>query len=306
MNPLDQKYRDFGAFNIGASLPAIIAADIVGEIVGYGASVSQSEFPLGAHVFGQPAQREAQGLQQYTIVDSRHAAPVPSGISDDEAAVFPVNAVTSCLALFSPCGFGWPFPGTEEARDFDYKSLSMAVVGAGSNCGKIAVQFASLAGVGTIIAVASLSGEAELKGYGATHVIDRKAVDIEAQVRGIVGDELLFVYDGFGAGHTLSVSLLSNKKKGTFVHVLSGKVDEAVIAKKAAGYEDKPNLVGYSPMWPEFARHYWRAFPKWLESGKIKAMGFEIIQGLDAEKINGVLDEYKNGGGERYHVHVQG
>jgi NADPH2:quinone reductase len=45
--------------------------------------------------------------------------------------------------------------------------------------------------------VASFSGEAELTSYGATHVIARQAPDIEAQVREIVGDELVYMYDTF-------------------------------------------------------------------------------------------------------------
>jgi NADPH2:quinone reductase len=218
-----------------------------------------------------------------------------------------MNGVTSGLALFSPCGFDWPFPGTEKASDFDYKSLKMAVVGAGTNCGKIAVQFAALAGVETIIAIASLEGEGELMGFGATHVVDRRAKDVEAQVRGIVGDELLFVYDAFNRGtdHSLGVSLLSNSAKGTFVHVLSGTINEEVLERKEMGYENKPNLNGSSAAWPEFARHYWKEFPRWLADRRVKGLRHKVVWGLDAERINEVLDGYRGGNGERYHVHMK-
>jgi NADPH:quinone reductase-like Zn-dependent oxidoreductase len=52
-----------------------------------------------------------------------------------------------------------------------------------------------LAGVGTIVTTASLSGKTELKGYSATHVIARQAGNVEQQVRAIVSDKLMYVLD---------------------------------------------------------------------------------------------------------------
>lgn len=69
------------------------------------------------------------------------------------------------------------------------------IVGGGTTVGRIATQFAGLAGVGTIVTTASLSGEAELKIYGATHVIARQTPDVEEQVRSIVGDDLVYILD---------------------------------------------------------------------------------------------------------------
>jgi NADPH2:quinone reductase len=95
------------------------------------------------------------GLQEYTIINGLYTAAVPSSISDDEAALYPINAVTSAMSLFSSAGFGWPFPGTPEAASFDYTSQKVVIIGGGTNTGKLAIQFARLAGIGTIIAIAS-------------------------------------------------------------------------------------------------------------------------------------------------------
>jgi NADPH:quinone reductase len=303
--PLDQKLRDLNIFNIGSRLPAIISGDLVGTVVKNG---PKAAFPIGAHVFSQTLFDDPKdgGLQEYAIINGNYTGIVPSGISDEEAALYPINAVTTALTLFSAAGFDLPFPGTPEAASFDFASQKVVIVGGGSNIGKLATQFAKLAGIGTIITIASLSGAEILKSFGATHVIARQDSDIEEQVRAIVGDELLYVYDAIsmGEGHNLGVSLLSNSKKGMFVSNLQGKASEAVLAKKREGIEEK-FIRGFSHSIPEFGQLFWKEFPTWLEAGQIKPLKFKVIEGLDADSVNHALDEYGEGrSGERYHVHL--
>ena len=60
----------------------------------------------------------------------------------------------------------------------NYSQETTLIIGAGSSCGKYAVQICALAGFGTIIATASLGkNESALRSYGATHVIDRHTAD---------------------------------------------------------------------------------------------------------------------------------
>jgi NADPH:quinone reductase len=300
VNPVDQKHRDLNVVNI--ALPAVIGADLVGTVVKNGPNTSS--FPVGSHVLSQSISFSAAGLQEYAIIDARYAAIVPAGISDEDAAVFPINGFTSTLSLFHPeKGLGIPFPGTPESKTFDYKSQKLVIIGGGTNCGKLAIQLARIAGIGTVITTASFCGEAELKGYGATHVIDRQASNIEEQVRSIVGDDLVYVYDTFHIeDHSLAVSLLSNSKKGSYAHLIYGKPSDAVAAQKKAGYEAK-HIMGASAATPDLAILFWKQFPKWLQSGEIKPLKYSIIEGLNAEKVNVALDGYKDlASGKRYHV----
>jgi len=301
VGPLDQKLRDRGALNIGQRLPAVIAFDLVGVVTKNGPNTET--FPIGSHVFSQAI--VAGGLQTYTLVDARFAALVPKGCSDTDVALFPINGITSALSLFSSMGFGIPFPGTPESKNFDYKSKTLLIIGGGTSCGKLATQMAKITGIGTIIATASLTSEEELKSYGATHVIDRRAPDVEAQIRVLIGDDLLYLYDTFTVGDlSFDVSLLSNTKKGTLVHLLPGKVeDEIVTPQKKAGYEKK-QMHGSSQADTNVGGLFWRQFPKWLESGEIKILKYQVVEGLDAEKINAVLDGYRDGKGYRWHVRM--
>ena len=135
-------------------------------------------------------------------------------MKDEDAASWPINAVTIGMAVFSKGGSGCAFPGTGE---HDLKGEKLVVVGSGTTVGRLALQFARLAGVGTIVTTASLSGEEELKVHGATHAVARQVKDVEEQVRAIVGDDLVYVLDCTpGGNHNLAVSFLSTSKKGMF------------------------------------------------------------------------------------------
>lgn len=155
-----------------------------------------------------------------------------------------------------------------------------------------------------IITTASLSNEEELKSYGATHVLDRKASDLGAQIHALVGDDLIYLYDTFNRGdHSFNVSLLSSSKQGTLAHLCPGKVDEAVAAQKKAGYEER-QMNGSSENHPELAVLFWKVFPEWVEKGEIKVLPYKVIEGLDAEKANAVLDGYRDGKATKWHVRL--
>lgn len=136
MNPLDQKLRDYNLLNVGANLPIVLGGDIVGIVVKSGTNTS--EFPIGTHVFSRCADIGDGSLQEYSLVDARYTARVPEAMSDEDAAVFPINGVTAAVSLFEPSrGLGIPFPGTAESKTFDYKSQTLVVVGGGTNLWEI-------------------------------------------------------------------------------------------------------------------------------------------------------------------------
>ncbi len=312
--PFDEKLRDIGLYNIGAELPAVISLDVVGTVVKHGPNTDATSFPISSHVFSQglfgPGHWKYGGLQQYTLIDSRFAAVVPSALSDTDAALFPVNSVTSFIGLFDDSGLGIPFPSTSKAAGFDYKAQTVLIIGGATNCGKLAIQLARNVGIGRIIAIASGAREAELKKYGATHVIDRhlSESEVKKQVQDLVGDDLIYVYDTITRDdHSFGASLLSNSKKGILAHLLHGekKIREEVVESKKGGFEEK-QVFGAAAMHPELGTLFWKVYPEWIQSGKVEVLKYRIIEGLDLDKVNGALDEYRDGtaSGERWHVRV--
>ena len=84
---------------------------------------------------------------------------------------------------------------------------------------------------------------------------------------------------------------------------MSGLEDKSAVGKKAAGYESK-QVIGASSAHPEFAGRFWKQLPVWLESEEIKKLRYEVIEGLDAEKVNGAMDGFADWKApRRWHVH---
>jgi NADPH:quinone reductase len=299
INPHDQKARDLGLF-ISNLLPAVLTNDVAGTVVALGPGVTK--YQIGdrvlSHAGFEGANWNQTGLQEYAINDIGAGFKIPEGVTSEEAATLPTNIIAPLFGLFSSSkGVGIPAPWSEEAKSFDYAGTSVLILGGGSNCGKFAVQLAKLAGIGKIIAVGG--PEDELKGYGATHILDRHGgndVVLEG-IRAIVGDDLEYAFDAINppTGQILGVNALSSTKKGKLARLLpTGPLDESKITAKKAGYE-LINVFGISQVLPELAYPFWERVPEFLSSGKIKPLNFVLKEGLTAEHANEVLDGYRDG-----------
>ncbi|KAH8123736.1 NADPH2:quinone reductase [Trichoderma asperellum] len=308
LNPHDQLVRDVGFF-IGKNVPAPIGIDIVGTVHAVGKDVDN--FKVGDLVFGNgdPFDGDYMATQEYALMDIDFLGHVPSSITQDEAATLPLNALTMYIALFDASTHGFPSPLTPTGKSFDYKNTPLVILGGGSNCGKFAIQLAKWAGFGTIIAIAGKTKADYLVELGATHIIDRTLSDdkIESEVRNIVGDNLLHVCTAVLAkDQTLGARLLSNSKKGTLVTVTKGTVDETKLGEKKAGYEVRGFLCRpHAEDKRELATLFWKAFPGLIEKGILRPTPYEVVKGLDENKINEILDAYgQSKGPTRPNIHI--
>lgn len=292
----------------------VIGNDIAGIVDTIGPNTTTDLEP-GDHVFGQTnylkRSSDQSGLQDFCILDAYTTAKIPKGFTDDDGASMICNLVAPFWAIFGNGGLDLPFPFPDNPQgskdSFDFSKQSIVVIGAGSNCGKYGVQSCALAGFGTIIATANKSkNEAELRSYGATHVIDRHSPDAEQQIRAIVGDDLLYAFDAVNLDHTFGVSVLSNTKKGTLATIVPGKVEHPdEIGEKKAGYDDK-FVQGQSHNQPALGAKLWNWLPVWMKEEKMKATKWQVLEGLDVGKINEVLDSYRDvrQPETRFHVHL--
>lgn len=273
---------------------------------------SATDFTIGEHIFAQSrlplnqVLNDFNGLQQYALVDIKYAARVAdTGLSDDEAATIPVNVATGFVVFFAESGFGLPLP--DSGVDFDYASQKLVVIGAATNCGRYAIQFAKWLGFGVIVAVAGLRTAEELRELGATHVVDRHADDVLRQVRDIVGDELVYALDAFNFGpkQELGVAVLSDSRRGTLATLAPavGELDRAKIGEKRAGYERRFIRGSCANHSDDFTKLFWERITGWLKAGVIRPSRFRVIDGLDADEINAALDEYRDMTGMKVQVH---
>lgn len=297
LNGHDQKVRDLGIFLARIGTPAILANDVVGKVTKTGEDVTSLH--EGDRVVFQAdfAQGTLQnGLQEYAVADARFTAKVPESISNDEAATLPTNIIATLVALFHDLPI--PAPWTSEAKQFDYRSATLLIVGGGSIAGRYAVQLARLAGIGRIVVVGG--SEDELRRYGATHVLDRHATPdvLVKRIGDLVGDDLIYAYDpvNFPEGQLVALNALSSHSKGYLARLLPMPVDESKVIGKKAGFEIK-NTLGISSERASLCEEFWTRLPGYLEQKQIVPIqsGYETLHGLDAEKVNGLLNAFRDG-----------
>ncbi|KAI9709940.1 MAG: hypothetical protein M1820_003018 [Bogoriella megaspora] len=311
LNPHDSKGKEFGLFTSDYLPAAVLASDLAGTVVSVGPSVTK--YRPGDKIFGQSnfiggKISDQAGLQEYAILNTIASAPIPQGFSFDAAGTLPVNTVASFVALFLPENLGLtpPFPGQQ--KEGQYKNEAILIIGGGSWTGKYGIQFARMAGFGKIITVAGIKGDSEkkLRELGATHVIDRHKSEgeIEKEVRELVGDELVYVYDPINEppdtgtfekpAWDLGMRCLSRTKFGRLTTLIPGPVDEGIGKEKKGGYQ-KTFTSGMSHKYPDLMIPFWEHLPGWLENGVVQPGDFEVVEGLDAEKVDGYLDGYRDG-----------
>lgn len=312
MLPHDTYGRDWGLF-IGEKLPYILGSNLAGTVVKTGEGVSG--FQTGDSIFGlsslfSPTPDQA-GLQEYAILDTDAVAKTPAGFTHDQVATLPVNIGTSWIALFGETGIGFPAPFSNEAKTFDYKSQTLVVLGAGASNGKFAVQFAALAGIGKIIAIAGPGSKDELLAMGATHFVDRhlSVEDLAKEVHSITGaDGVTHMYHCHGHDYILDAALLPANKPSSLqsVHPIvepeargeGAKLTSARPLCKAVFVE--ASNEGLAP----YKEQFWAQVPKWLEEGKLRPGKYRVIEGLEeVEEINRTLDGYHEGMGTQAVVH---
>lgn len=311
LNPHDQKGRDFGLFTQNR-LPAVLGNDVVGNVTQLGPDVQG--ISVGDRIVTQGFIKRDGGdssqsaLQEYAVADVSALAKIPESLSDDEAATLPTNIIAPVVGLFHNLQIPAPWIDGARAKAFDYASTTVLIIGGGTNNGRFAVQLAKLAGIGKIVAVGG--SEAELQGFGATHVLDRHGGHdaILARIKAVVGDDLLYALDTVNppADQHLGVNALSDSRKGLLARLVpTGPIDAAkVTGAKKAGYEVL-NVFGSSQGNPALCDPFWARLTGYLSSGDIKPLGYVTKQGLDAAAVNELLDTYRDSGRVvKTHLHI--
>lgn len=332
LNPHDAKARSLGLFVVPPwsprpAFPAVIGNDVVGRIVRVGDKVTRS-LKVGDMVVAHADLRHLDialetssqhGLQEYAVADPEFLAKVPAGLVEgvDAVATVPTNAIAALFGLFASLpgesgvgGLGIPAPWMRDVSveweqkisNFDYKATTVLIVGGGSNCGRWAVQLLKLAGIGKIVVVGG--SEQELKGLGATAVIDRHGdvEDVLGRVTQAADEDLVYAFDCVNppSGQVLAARALSTKARGRLARLVrSPHLDLAGLTSNEAGF-DVVNVLGSSQFNPDIAAPFWERLETWMADGSLHATPYERVSIREdwsdaAEKVNELLDRYDRG-----------
>ncbi|KAK4900821.1 hypothetical protein LTR27_002002 [Elasticomyces elasticus] len=298
--PHDAYGRDWGLF-IGEKLPFVLAGSVAGTVEELGPGLTS--FQVGDRVFGTsnidyPTPDQA-GLQEYAVLQTDSIALTPKGFSDEQVATLGINVPTAAVALFTGFGFNFPPPWKGDFESFDFSSLTIVVLGAGTNIAKLFIRLATkLLGIGKIIAVASLSNADELKEAGAAHVIDRHSSEesVIAQVHSAAGGvgNVTHLIDCVTWEHHLATKIMACNAASKLVTLQP--VDEDKVREQRPLC--KPVLVENLNINLGKPESFWKELPKWLSSGVVRPTAFKTLNGLEnLDEINRQLDEYAAGKG---------
>ncbi|MEU7892444.1 NAD(P)-dependent alcohol dehydrogenase [Nonomuraea sp. NPDC049152] len=145
------------AFGLRRPRQTILGRDIAGTVELAGANVTGLQ--VGDEVFGEMSQR---GFAEYVAAPEPHLAPIPAGVTFEQAATLPVAAATALQAL----RLGQVEPGR-----------TVLVNGASGGVGTFAVQLARTLGA-EVTGVCSTRNAELVRSIGAHHVIDYAREDV--------------------------------------------------------------------------------------------------------------------------------
>jgi len=166
-------YVRSGELELGKrSFPQVIGNDGAGEVVALGARAKR--FHVGDRVYAYGF--EGGFYAEYVAIEEGEVAPIPPGLSAEEAGALGADGTTALLGLDDQLHLA---PGQ-----------TLMVFGASGGIGHIAVQLAKRMGAKVLAVASGADGVALVRKLGADAVVDGKREDVARAVRGFAPDGL--------------------------------------------------------------------------------------------------------------------
>lgn len=199
INPIDWKLREgYLAQMFPWDFPIILGWDVAGTIEEVGSDVT--EWKVGDRIFARPDTTRFGTYAEHTIVDEHLLAPLPKGVSANEAAAVPLAGLTAYQALFD--------------HGHVTKGQKVLIHAGAGGVGTYAIQLAKAKGA-YVYTTASEKNHELLKSLGADEVIDYRSTDFRD-----VAKEVDMVLDTMG-GDVQKNSMDILKEGGYLISILS-------------------------------------------------------------------------------------
>ncbi|WP_117232705.1 zinc-binding alcohol dehydrogenase family protein [Vibrio maerlii] len=223
INPADAKLRVRTAAEKPHDEPKVIGFDAVGEVVGLGDDVDG--FSVGDRVYYAGDITRAGSNAEYQTVDYRIVSNAPLSLSDAEAAVLPLGALTAWEALF------------DRLRIQPDEKKSLLVIGGAGGVGSITIQLAKQLTNLTVIGTASRPETIEwVKDMGADHVVNHRDLVNSVREQGIEHVDYIFnVADTKGHWESM-VELIAPQGMISSIVEFEGGIDLSALQGKSVGF----------------------------------------------------------------------
>ncbi|HCG75649.1 NADP-dependent oxidoreductase [Staphylococcus caprae] len=276
INPIDFKIRD-GSLKMLLSyqFPLILGNDFAGEISEVGENVT--DFKVGDKVYGRPRKSKIGTFADYISINAEEIAPMPQGLSYEEAASIPLVGLTSYQALNEVI----------KAKPGDKVLIQAGSGGVGS----FAIQYAKAIGL-YVATTGSDRGEKLIKSLNPDEFINYKEQDFSKVLKDFDG-----VFDTLG-GDNLEKSFQILKPHGVIASI-SGlpternakKLEKSIFKQgllKAASLKyqrlAKKFNVNYEFLFMHPSGKQLREITELIEAGKIRPIIDKVFDFKETQK----------------------
>ncbi|KAI0509080.1 oxidoreductase [Xylaria bambusicola] len=200
INPIDAAMQDGYVTNM--TTPGILGVDVAGEVVEVGSQINR--FNVGDRVMGHALRLATDddrhaGFQNYTVLWSNMACPIPPNLSYEDASTMPLGISTAASALFQDISLGLEPPVSYPPSRDEW----VIIAGATGNVGSHGVRLASAAGY-KVIATASTSAFDLARKLGATELVDYKDKNLaDTLVEKLSGKRVAGAFDASGISSSI-------------------------------------------------------------------------------------------------------
>ncbi|MCG9787166.1 zinc-binding alcohol dehydrogenase family protein [Vibrio mediterranei] len=274
VNPADAKIRVRSAVNKTLESPRVLGFDAVGEVVSVGSKVTN--FTEGERVYYAGDVTRPGTNAQYHAVDSRIVARAPKGLTDAEAAVVPLTALTGWEALF------------DRLRVDPSERKTLLIIGGAGGVGSITTQIAKQLTNLTVIATASRpETEAWVKEMGADYVANHRNLVESVHDLGFETVDYIFnVADTVGHWDAMAELIAPQGMIGSIVEFDSG-IDLSKLQGKSVGFVWELMFTRSIYKTPDMYKQgdILKQVANLIDSGRIQSTLTKEINGFNAESL---------------------
>lgn len=223
MNPVDTKVRVRAAANTTLDKARILGYDAVGTVTQLGGQVQG--FKLGDRVYYAGDVTKAGSNAEFQTVDYRLVAHAPKSLTDAEAAVIPLTALTAWETLF------------ERLRIRPEEKKTLLIIGGAGGVGSIAIQLAKQLTNLTVIATASRPETTQwVSEMGADYVANHR--DLVKSVKALGFETVDYIFNTADTlGHwDATAELIAPQGWIASIVEFEGGVDLSKLQAKSAGF----------------------------------------------------------------------
>ena len=206
VNPVDYKIRDGRAARLCPNLPAILHADCAGTVSAVGAGVAGLKEGDDVYAFATGIGGKPGALAEFMAADARMVAPMPAGLSFEEAAALPLVTVTAWFCFFD--------------RENLTPDRTVLVQGGTGGVGHVAVQLAAWRGARVFATCGSAEKCRIAERLGAERAFDYRTDDaaaMRAVTDGGAGFDIVFNTPG---APSIDASVAAARDFGTILDIL--------------------------------------------------------------------------------------